>query len=270
MAGLPLLRVRRSFAWVPDPAADIRFGGPPQWVLKVTDILEQMGQRVGHPYPWWKTPCRSIPSRRARPLRRKRTNATLKRSCSLSCLRPLQRRLAPRTDSLSFVIPELTSAQESSSSALAGHAQRLVQARRWVEGYVRRSRYTYKAHLAGLCAISSAQLYQELLYAGFDAQVVIAEKRLDRDRYSVHAFVLCERTVLDVTATQFGKAAHEALPLAQASREWFWRPARTFRDVQKLRQWQLRERFPAEQVIPAGLAAQWHMQEPYSGLRIAA
>ncbi len=150
------------------------------------------------------------------------------------------------------------------------HTQRLAYARRWVESFSRRSRHEYPQHLGGLCAISAAHLYQELLYAGFDAQIAVADKRLDRENYSVHAFVLSNYQVLDVTATQFGQEAQVELPLAQASRQWFWRPARTFRDVQRFRAWQMAEGWPLAQTVPPHLASRWSLCEPYRGHRIAA
>lgn len=99
--------------------------------------------------------------------------------------------------------------------------------------------------LACYCAIAAAHLFTALKENGFDAKVAVND---------LHAFVLVNKGkyIVDVTATQFGDEYPEVvlMPLNATLRyETFWKPQKTFTDLTRVREHQVRRQWAEEQRV---------------------
>jgi hypothetical protein len=73
----------------------------------------------------------------------------------------------------------------------------------------------FSEHLAGMCAIASAELFKRLKAEGFKPKICFTEE---------HTFILVDGLVVDVTATQFGSRYKPVsiLPFEEAVEDGVW------------------------------------------------
>jgi hypothetical protein len=73
---------------------------------------------------------------------------------------------------------------------------------------------------AGMCACASAELFTRMVKRGYDCRLAVNDR---------HAFVLYGTTILDVTASQFGKPD---ICVAKVGSEEFWKADHVFECVE--------------------------------------
>ena len=117
-----------------------------------------------------------------------------------------------------------------------------TEVREWAELAARKRGFA--EDLECFCAIGAAKLFIELHAAGVQAYIVCNE---------YHAFVEVENFIVDITATQFGKA-----PVFIQNRNdfedhqcFFWshKDSTRFKDVHSFREYQCHGGWPADQIV---------------------
>jgi hypothetical protein len=78
----------------------------------------------------------------------------------------------------------------------------------------------FPTDMTGMCAASSAELFTRMTELGYDCRLAVNDR---------HAFVLYGTSVLDVTASQFGKPD---ICLAKVGSEEYWKADRTFECIE--------------------------------------
>lgn len=115
--------------------------------------------------------------------------------------------------------------------------------RKWAEEYARVNRH-YSTGLCGLCAITSAKVWEKLKKRGANPMLCLSL----RD-FSGHIFVECDDYVIDVTATQFGfgKVVVRKIKTAQKVDQWVtaWR----WKTIAGLKARQKKDNWPSSQRV---------------------
>lgn len=99
---------------------------------------------------------------------------------------------------------------------------------------------SWSPNLTGLCGVATAELWRRLKRIKIDAQIGIASNSNEG-----HVFLIIDRTIIDVTATQFDLAYDpvEYRPLGHLIHPWYWKSREIFtsdvdlHEHQTKRQW---------------------------------
>lgn len=104
----------------------------------------------------------------------------------------------------------------------------------------------YGEELTGYCARGSAMLWTALVKAGLSPVICLARSQ-DGD----HVFVMCENYIVDVTATQFGERPVCIKRFGRGGLQppWYWRCFKTFNDPNSLKQCQIEEDWPKDEIV---------------------
>ena len=118
------------------------------------------------------------------------------------------------------------------------------QVRTWAENEADRARRADS--LVGYCAIASAELHKRLQKANIESEIHI----YNGDNLS-HVFLCVEDYVVDVTATQFGEFRYHPVVIIhrkEAEQYYFFESNEIFVDVDELRKYQTRTKWPQNQI----------------------
>jgi hypothetical protein len=113
--------------------------------------------------------------------------------------------------------------------------------RTWTEQKATRAKYN-PGDLCGWCGISAAQLFRALSRCGIKALLHYTPG---------HCFVEVNNHVVDVTATQFRDFADKkilVLHMSEAEKYWHYQSTHQFKYPTELRDHQLKEKWPAEEI----------------------
>ncbi len=115
--------------------------------------------------------------------------------------------------------------------------------RYWTEGR------SQNDDLNGWCAVASGQLFRELVKEGYTPEIHVWVCQHDGE--SSHVFLVVEDHVVDVTATQFKQLRDKPVVIMhqrEAEVYDFYNSEHVFHNVDDLRSYQRRHRWPADQV----------------------
>ena len=125
---------------------------------------------------------------------------------------------------------------------LRGNVLRVARrVRAWTQ--LKANRAHYNPHnLCGWCAISAAYFFRELSKENIDAELHYV---------SGHCFVVVDDHVVDITASQFDEFENVEiliLHIKEAEQHWFYQSSKVFSSPSRLRDHQLKERWPSREI----------------------
>lgn len=100
----------------------------------------------------------------------------------------------------------------------------LKETRKWAEEIAFRKKGP--SDLTGMCAIASRRILTELIKVGLNAEIAVSEDENDHSR--MHAFVIYDGHILDVTASQFGKKKICVMKATEKNLQDWWKPKDKF------------------------------------------
>jgi hypothetical protein len=116
--------------------------------------------------------------------------------------------------------------------------------RKWAEDRDQRREYP-SMDLNGLCAVASGKLFLELRKVGIKSEI-----HLSNDCFGSHVFVVVDKHIVDVTATQFSTVYDPVVLLDLDEVEGdqtFWESDYVFTSIRQLRAAQIEWGWPKEQ-----------------------
>lgn len=122
-----------------------------------------------------------------------------------------------------------------------------ISVRHWAEAVACEARL--RDDLTGLCAIASAELFDQLETIGLRPELHLWT--CVQDGISSHVFVVLDDVVVDITATQFSKMRAPKVYIAhkRIAERWEWYQSQeVFDTVRDLIRYQKKHRWPSNQI----------------------
>ena len=114
-----------------------------------------------------------------------------------------------------------------------------ARTRKWCERLNKEIGYFYEADLEGMCCIASVELHLRLAEVGIHSSIIANTE---------HCFLVVNKMIVDITATQFGQTDEIYITPYLAERTGWWRRHRRFEDANSFIKWQKKVKWEESQI----------------------